>query len=63
MDILNNEEATKTFKELLPNTYRMASGENDEIRIGTIKQLNSYRLIDDKENVQKLEEILSKIRP
>jgi alpha-L-rhamnosidase len=63
MDILNNEEATKAFKELLPNTYRMASGENDEIRIGTIKQLNSYRLIDAKENVQKFEKILSKIRP
>ena len=63
MDILSNEEANKAFKELLPNTYRMASGENDEIRIGTIKQLNSYRPIDAKDNVQKFEELLSNIRP
>jgi len=41
----------------------MATGENDEIKVGTIKQLNSYRVIDSKENIQKFNEELSKIRP
>ena len=63
IDILKNEEASKLFKELLPNTFNMATGENDEIKVGTIKQLNSYRVIDSKENIQKFNEELSKIRP
>ena len=63
IDILNNEDASKLFKELLPNTFHMATGENDEIKVGTIKQLNSYRVIDSKENIKKFNEELSKVRP
>ena len=63
IDILNNEDANKLFKEILPNSYLMATGENDEMKVRTIKQLNSYRDIDSKENVKKLNEELSKIRP
>ena len=36
IDILGNKDASKLFKELLPNTFQMANGENDEIKVGTI---------------------------
>ena len=64
VDILNNEAASKIFKELLPNSYGLATGENDEFKIENIKVLsNLIMFVDPKENVKKCDEELSKIRP
>ena len=64
VDILNNEAASKIFKELLPNSYGLATGENDEFKIENIKVLsNLIMFVDLKENVKKCDEELSKIRP
>ena len=64
VDILKNEQAIKIVKELLPQAYEMATGENDEFKIENIRLLSSLIMfVDPKENVKKCDEELSKIRP
>ena len=63
IDILKNEEASKIVKEILPQAYEMATGENDEFKIENIKDLSSLIMfVEPKEKVLKCNEELSKIR-
>ena len=64
VDIIKNEQAIKIVKELLPQAYKMATGENDEFKIESIRQLSSLIMfVEPKEKVEKCAEELSKLRP
>ena len=64
LDIINNKEACKIVKEILPQAYEMATGENDEFKIENISALSSLMMFkESKEKIKKCDEELSKIRP
>ena len=63
VDIIKNEEALKVVKEFLPKIYESVMGENEENKIQNIKEMNSLLLFgESKENIEKCNEELSKIK-
>ena len=62
-ELLANEEANKVFMELLPIIYYMATGENEEMQFGTIRELKDTPFIGmTDEMINKCQEELSKIK-
>ena len=62
-EILKNEEASKIIMQLSPAIYYMAIGENEELRLGSIRLLATQPFIGvTPELVEKIDEELSKIR-
>ena len=63
IDIIKNAEASKIVKETLPQAYEMATGENDEFKLGTIRHLSSLMMfMESKDKVKKCDEELQKIK-
>ena len=63
VDIIKNEEALKVVKEFLPKIYESVMGENEENKIQNITEMNSLLLFgESKENIEKCNEELSKIK-
>ena len=62
-ELLENEEATKVLKELLPTIYSYATGENTYMQFDSIRQLSGQPLKRiSNETVRKCQEELSKIK-
>ena len=63
LEIIKNEQASKIVKEIIPKIYFMANGENDEIKLGSVRLLSLQPFIKaPSEDVKKCDEELSKIR-
>ena len=63
LEILKNEEACKILKEFAPNVYSLATGENDENKLNTIRNNFLPMFNASQEEIKKCEEELSKINP
>ena len=63
LEILENEEASKILKEFAPNVYSLATGENDENKLNTIRNNFLPMFNASEEEIKKCEEELSKINP
>jgi alpha-L-rhamnosidase len=63
LEILKNEEASKILKEFAPNVYSLATGENDENKLNSIRNNFLPMFNATEEEIKKCEEELSKINP
>ena len=64
MLILQNEEACKLIKELLPQIYVFAIGKNDGFKVNSIRSANLLPNFGYSQDIiKKVDEELSKIKP